>query len=279
MPGKKLSIITINYNNKKGLLKTIESIVNQTFNDFEFIIIDGGSTDGSLEIIKEFSNKIDYSVSEPDRGIYNAMNKGIIVATGEYCNFMNSGDCFYDGNILEKVFKNKTLADILIGKAKTSHRIILPPVNPTFNYFYTRKSINHQAAFIKRKLLIKYPYDEINLKIVSDWKFFFDALIIDNCSYKSMDEFIVNFDDSGIGSSDITYNILEQSNVIKSTIYPRILEDYNRIQYLDSAILRISIPVARFFDRYGKFLTPSKYYKKLKKLILSSVLFITSTLK
>ena len=263
---KKLSIITINYNNKSGLLKTIESIVNQTFQDFEFIIIDGGSTDGSLEIIKEFSNNIDYWVSEPDSGIYNAMNKGVLVATGEYCNFMNSGDCFYDRYILGTIFKHETSADILIGKARAPQRILLPPENPTFNYFYTRKPLNHQAAFIKRQLLIKYPYDEINLKIVSDWKFFIDALIIDNCSYKSIDEFVVKFDDKGIGSSDLNYNIYEQSNVIKSAIYPRILEDYNRIQYLDSVVLRMAIPIARFFDKYGKFFTPSKYYKKFKNL-------------
>jgi glycosyltransferase involved in cell wall biosynthesis len=279
MSHKKLSIITINFNNKNGLLKTVESIVNQTFQDFEFIIIDGGSSDGSLEIIKEFSDKIDYWVSEPDRGIYNAMNKGVMAASGEYCNFMNSGDCFYDGNILEKVFKNTTSADILIGKAKTSQRIIFPPQNPTFNYFYTRKSINHQAAFVKRYLLIKYPYDDINLKIVSDWKFFFDAFIIDNCSYKSIDEFVVKFDDNGIGSSDINYNILEQSGVINSNIYPRILEDYKSIQYLDSVLIRMSISVTRIFYKYGKFLSPAKYYRKIEKIVLNIVRSFTAVLR
>ena len=80
----KLSVITINYNNRDGLKKTIESVVNQTYKDFEYIIIDGGSTDGSVEVLKEYSDKIDYWVSEPDKGIYNAMNKGIDIAKGEY---------------------------------------------------------------------------------------------------------------------------------------------------------------------------------------------------
>jgi glycosyltransferase involved in cell wall biosynthesis len=88
----KLSVITINYNNAIGLRKTIESVVNQTFRDYEYIIIDGGSTDGSVDVIKEYADKIDYWVSEPDKGIYNAMNKGVAAAHGEYTNFLNSGD-------------------------------------------------------------------------------------------------------------------------------------------------------------------------------------------
>ena len=92
----KFSIITINYNNVEGLRNTIKSVVNQTYTDYEFIIIDGGSTDGSVEVIKEYANIITYWVSEPDKGIYNAMNKGIEVANGEYLNFMNSIFFFKD---------------------------------------------------------------------------------------------------------------------------------------------------------------------------------------
>ena len=84
MSQRKFSIITINYNNKEGLRKTIESVVGQSFRDFEYIIIDGGSTDGSIEVIKEYAGKVDYWVSEPDKGIYHAMNKGVLQAHGEY---------------------------------------------------------------------------------------------------------------------------------------------------------------------------------------------------
>ena len=87
----KLSVITINYNNRDGLHKTIASVVNQSWREFEYIVIDGGSTDGSVDVIKSFADRIDYWVSEPDKGIYNAMNKGIDVAQGEYCIFINSG--------------------------------------------------------------------------------------------------------------------------------------------------------------------------------------------
>ncbi len=91
----KLSIITVNLNNKDGLQKTIDSVISQTFKDFEWIVIDGGSTDGSKELIEKYSDYISYWVSEPDKGIYNAMNKGIKVAKGDYLEFLNSGDIFF----------------------------------------------------------------------------------------------------------------------------------------------------------------------------------------
>ena len=112
----KYSIITINYNNCDGLEKTIQSVINQSYQNFEFIIIDGGSTDSSVEVIKKYSNKIDYWISEPDKGIYHAMNKGIIQAHGEYLNFMNSGDLFYDNDVLKDISIKIDLKDIIIGK-------------------------------------------------------------------------------------------------------------------------------------------------------------------
>ena len=99
----KISIVTINYNNPSGLKKTIESVVNQTWKNFEYIIIDGGSTNGDVDIIKSFDNQIDYWVSEPDKGIYNAMNKGIKKATGDFIIFINSGDNFTNSSVLEEV--------------------------------------------------------------------------------------------------------------------------------------------------------------------------------
>lgn len=111
----KLSIITINYDNKEGLLKTILSVVNQINHDYEYIIIDGGSNDGSVDIIKDYADKIDYWVSSKDKGIYNAMNKGIDVAKGEYCIFMNSGDTFYDSNTLKLCIPCLDGTDVLAG--------------------------------------------------------------------------------------------------------------------------------------------------------------------
>ena len=96
----KFSIITVNYNNLEGLKKTVESVKNQTYQKFEYIVIDGGSYDGSLEFIKDNESLLDYWVSEPDSGVYQAMNKGIEKATGEYLLFLNSGDHFCNTKVL-----------------------------------------------------------------------------------------------------------------------------------------------------------------------------------
>ena len=110
----KLSIITVNLNNKAGLQKTIESVFSQTFTDYEYLVIDGGSEDGSKELIKKYENKFVYWVSEKDKGIFNAMNKGILKASGEYLLFLNSGDYFYDSAVLDDVFDKAASTDIHI---------------------------------------------------------------------------------------------------------------------------------------------------------------------
>ena len=112
---KKYTIITINFNNSAELRQTIESVLGQTMKDFEYIVIDGGSTDGSVEVIKDYADHIDYWVSEPDKGVYNAMNKGLGKAHGEYVNFMNSGDTFHSPDVLEEVDSKIGDADILFG--------------------------------------------------------------------------------------------------------------------------------------------------------------------
>ena len=161
------SIITINYNNIDGLRKTIESVVRQSFKDFEYIVIDGGSTDGSAELIKEHQDCIDYWVSEPDNGIYNAMNKGIKAAHGEYINFLNSGDCFYNNGVLEDTLQHLK-ADIVHGKMYDQSKGKLPYLidrTPTMHYLY-ESSMQHPASFFRRELFKDSLYDE-NYRIVS----------------------------------------------------------------------------------------------------------------
>ncbi|MGN1176819.1 MAG: glycosyltransferase family 2 protein, partial [Roseburia sp.] len=116
----KYTIITINYNNGKELRRTIESVINQTLTDFEYVVIDGGSTDDSVSIIKEYGDRIDFWISERDKGVYNAMNKGLSHAHGEYVNFMNSGDSFYSPTVLEEIDSEIGDADILFGNVCNS---------------------------------------------------------------------------------------------------------------------------------------------------------------
>jgi glycosyltransferase involved in cell wall biosynthesis len=159
----KYSIITVNFNNKEGLRKTIESVIHQTFRDFEFIIIDGGSTDGSVDVLKEYDSQINYWVSEPDGGIYNAMNKGVAHAHGDYCIFMNSGDCFYNQTVLEQVNAVNPIENIVVGKVAIDNQdnIISPPPQGVLTMYHLYSgSVPHQGSFIKTELLRKYPYDE-----------------------------------------------------------------------------------------------------------------------
>lgn len=221
----KLSIITINFNNRDGLRKTIESVVNQTWQEFEYIIIDGGSTDGSVEVIKEYADRIDYWVSEPDKGIYDAMNKGFDQAKGEYCLFMNSADTMYEKTTLEKVNAALDGTDIVCGQLKFPHGYIMKgPKVVSMQHFYT-STLPHQATFIKTQLLKDEPYDT-SYRIVSDWKFWIQSLIFKNATYKTIDHIIADFDVSGISSTHEELRIKEQMAVLNELIPHRILCNY-----------------------------------------------------
>ena len=226
------SVITINYNNCKGLRQTIDSVLGQSYKDFEYIIIDGGSSDGSVEILNEYDDKIHFWVSEPDNGIYNAMNKGVVQAHGEYCIFMNSGDCFYDLTVLERVNAADPTEDIVVGKVaidKQNHIISPPPKgNLTMFHLYSG-SIPHQGSFIRTDLLRRYPYDE-SLKISSDWKFFVQTLIIDNCSILYLDEFVARYDTDGLSSSNPKLMRQEKEAVMSALFPPRVLADYRKVK-------------------------------------------------
>ena len=246
----KYSVITINYNNEEGLRKTIKSVVGQSFTDFEYIVIDGGSTDGSVGVIKEYSDKINYWVSEPDRGIYHAMNKGIAQAHGDYCIFMNSGDCFYNNTVLEKNQSVSSNEDIIIGKVSVDKPgiIISPPPKDelTFYHLYSG-SIPHQGSFIRTELLRKYPYDE-NLKISSDWKFFVQTMILDNCSVRFVDDYIANYDLNGFSSVNPQLMREEKENLLKELLPPRVLEDFRRMK-ASECLTQTLTPQLR--DNYG----------------------------
>lgn len=230
---KLLTIITINYNNNTGLSKTFDSIRQQTTYDFEYIVVDGGSSDGSLELIKNNADIIDNYISEHDNGIYNAMNKGAHIATGEYITYLNSGDILHDNRVIEDIYKilhTNDPVDIYFGQVlnitedKTSlfkfdHKLTLL----TLHY----DVVNHSGAFIKRSLQLKYPYRE-DLKICSDRQFFIETIIFENCNYKVIDRVITKFDKTGISSSSATSSLMNFENevIINSLLPPRIIDDY-----------------------------------------------------
>jgi glycosyltransferase involved in cell wall biosynthesis len=198
----KLSIITINYNNVDGLQKTIESVINQKFRDFEYIIIDGGSIDSSMELINKSAKNINYWISEADNGIYHAMNKGIQKAHGDYCFFLNSGDYFVSPEVLESVFSENLTEYIIFGNlriclnGKTVGKIKGKAVL-TFLDLYNSNVVKHQSAFIKRSLFESFGLYNEDLKIVSDWEFFIKTLGLASVSYRFVDVDIAYFDNDG----------------------------------------------------------------------------------
>lgn len=228
----KFSIITINYNDQSGLRQTIESVVSQIYNDVEYIIIDGGSTDGSVGLIKEFATDIDYWVSEKDRGIYHAMNKGVAQAHGDYCLFLNSGDFFCNDAVLNKIQDIGCNEDIVVGKVVSKDGqspLFLPPSRDISLYYLYSGTVPHQGAFIKTDLLRRIPYDE-NLRIVSDWKFFLEAIIFNNCSIRYVDEFVAMFDTTGVSTSNPDKMWKEKEQVLSELFPPRVLADYRQMK-------------------------------------------------
>lgn len=187
----RLSIITINYNNKEGLQKTIGSVAAQQGFEWEYLVIDGGSTDGSKEVIEAQKEHIDYWVSEKDKGIYNAMNKGIAAATGEYLLFLNSGDYLYEPVSLSKAFSHIgdeaiCSCDIRVYDSKTGEYRVWPAPGSVSYTFFFDTTLNHQSTFIRRELFVTYgPYSENNV-VGADWEFFFLVLGVHSRSYKKI---------------------------------------------------------------------------------------------
>ena len=216
----KLSIITINYNNKAGLQKTIDSVVAQTWRDFEWIIIDGGSTDGSKELIEQYQQHFAYWCSEPDKGVYNAMNKGIEKAKGEYMNFMNSGDIFYSKDTLEEVFARNTLnADMLYGDwvriEKENNILMKAPNEVSLDFFYT-DNICHQAMFLKSSAMKQRGYDE-TFQIYADWARWME-MALDGLVFQYVPVTICCFDATEGLSNKLTSNLDMEKERMRSMI-------------------------------------------------------------
>jgi glycosyltransferase involved in cell wall biosynthesis len=228
----KLSIITINYNNLDGLKKTIESVSSQTCKEFEYLIIDGGSTDGSVAYIESKSDAIDYWISEPDKGIYNAMNKGIELATGEYILFINSGDHLFSDKAVKSAEKYLQSYDVIyfnlqIISEDKRFKIHSLPDKLKFSDFFI-DSWPHPSTFTKRELFDKVGLYDENLKIFSDWKFMILALFKYQCSYLKVDEILSTFYLGGVSSQTDLFG--ERNQVLKEFFNGYVL-DYEELYF------------------------------------------------
>lgn len=212
-----ISIITINLNNRDGLRKTIESVICQTYFDkIEYIIIDGGSTDGSVDVIKEYEDRISYWVSEKDSGIYNAMNKGVDVSSGDYSLYLNSGDYLNGADVIEKVY-DKLDKDIVYGdENKISNMLRLSKYPDGLDeWFFKRTALPHQSTFIKTSLLKENKYSE-DWKLLGDWKFFREMIMVKKVSYKHIPIVISNYGLDGVSTVQRNLHNAEKEEYYRS---------------------------------------------------------------
>lgn len=210
-----ISIITVVYNGEKYLESTIKSVIGQTYDNIEYIIIDGASTDGTLDIIKKYEDKIDYWVSEKDKGIYDAMNKGIDMTNGNWLNFMNAGDTFFDNHVLNKIFTKHDLEniDMIYG----NHHVIYP--NNTrivkagdIKNIWKGSQFCHQSVFVSVK---KHKSNKFNLsnRIGADFEFFYQ-FYKQKSTYKYIDIIISNYLAGGLSDLKRVDTIVSWWNVI-----------------------------------------------------------------
>lgn len=241
----KVSIITISYNNLVGLKDTYRSIHQQTFNDYEWIVIDGGSTDGTKDFLQEHDSEIAFWCSEPDKGVYNAQNKGTKHARGEYSIYMNSGDSFYADDVLEQIFKKDIDADIIYGSwmlifedGKT--KVGRAPEAADLAYFYD-DNMCHQSMLIKTEAVRNRPYDE-SFRIYADWEEWL-ALYMQGKTFQRIDTIVCNFVVGGISTGD---NASEKLKAERKAEIKRINERYYD-KTLQKTMKRV-VPILREYN-------------------------------
>lgn len=259
-----LTIITVNFNNNVGLKNTIKNLKKQSFQDYEHIIIDAGSSDGSKETIIAYENERDnhltYWVSEPDKGIYDGMNKGIKQARGEYLYFLNSGD-YLTKNILSQIPFDGT--QYIYGNIKLVHAkkgSVIWEYPDTFDTFFLANPngwISQQACFIHKSLFLQHTYDT-DYKIISDWIHVVRCILFEGCSYKHLPLLVAIFDGNGESSNgERTWK--ERNKWIKENLPSAFFKAFTELE---------TFRKSDFADILSLISQTRKFHKRVKKLIL-----------
>ena len=246
----RLSIITINRNNAVGLDETLQSVANQTFREFEYVVIDGASTDGSIEVIKKHETEFAHLkwVSEPDSGIYNAMNKGVRMASGDYIQILNSGDRLAAPDVTHRMLAALEMAgnpSIFYGNMvkcfPNGHKRVdksFAGQEITMLGMYTG-TLNHDPAYIRHDLFEKYGYYDESLKIVSDWKWYTQAIIFGGEKPQYVDIDVTLFDMTGISETNKDLDKAERKQVLTQLFPKAVLADYERYAFPIDQIKRL----------------------------------------
>lgn len=263
MENPKISVITVCYNAVDIIEETILSVINQTYSYLEYIVIDGASTDGTVDVVRKYSDRISVFVSEPDKGIYDAMNKGIKVATGDWINFMNAGDTFFSNSILKEV--SDYLADgidILYGDTMLifSMTKILKHADP-IDTIKDKMAFGHQASFINAQFHKSLLYD-ISFLSSGDYNFFYNAYM-NGAFFKYVPLVIANYEaESGISASNYYRVRLEDGRIkgVDGDILFRLRLLFNFIFYRARQVVKKIIPV-KFVKRI-QLMNYNKLYKE-----------------
>lgn len=259
----KISIITINLNNVEGLERTLNSVINQTVKKFEYIVIDGGSSDKSLLMLEQCKNQIDKLIIEPDNGIYHAMNKGIKLSTGEYIIFLNSGDVFVNNSVIESVLSLLQDSEIIFGDLIWRDGLITNYPHILDFSFLRNRSLPHQATFIKLDLFYKHGYYDEDNRITSDWKFFLLCICKYNVSYKKIPFVISKMESGGISDSKLSNTgkrIINEKCDFLNSEFKSFLRDYELLARIKALIAPLTIKFwKRYFSKYRKSSAVSAY--------------------
>ncbi|WP_431158314.1 glycosyltransferase family 2 protein [Winogradskyella poriferorum] len=264
-----LSIITINFNNASGLKKTMDSISSQTNSSIEHLVIDGNSTDKSMDVIKSFNYENLRYISEPDTGIYNAMNKGIKMAKGNYLLFLNSGDYLESNSVIEKVLPflakdYSVLSGHLIFDENSGPRLREHPEKITFSYL-VGNAISHPSTFIKRDLFSKYGMYDESLNIVADWAFFIKVLGLNNETFLKLPFTVSVFDTRGVSSDVNNFDeVYKERHDVLCSYFPRVFNNENDT-YIFDKFLKTN---KRF--KYLKIIDKSPLFRKIATLQLGA---------
>jgi len=253
-----VSVVTVSYNAVSTIEQTILSVINQTYLYIEYIIIDGGSTDGTVDIIKKYADKIAYWVSEPDKGIYDAMNKGIKVATGEWINFMNCGDRFYDKNVLAEIFLKNNEADVIYGN------VMIDVLN--YEYIHLSDKLDsiklympfcHQSSFVKTYLVQRNPFD-LKYKFVADYNMFYQ-FYRQGYVFKYVNMVVACYNKEGGFTDSNSFNCIREAFKVNEENVSSIFIGYLKIKSIIKSLLPKSI---QYHIRFLKYMIDDRYIKK-----------------
>jgi glycosyltransferase involved in cell wall biosynthesis len=268
-----VTVITVTYNVESSLQATIDSIKSQSYKNIEYIIIDGKSSDKTINIIKSNRSIISKWVSEKDNGIYDAMNKGIDLANGEWINFMNSGDTFVNNTTVEDfILEKRSNIDIYYGSryiVYKDHKKLQKPF--PIDEFYNRMPFGHQSAFIKTTVMKNYKYD-LHYKIASDYDFFLKCYQ-NGARFYDLGFVICNFDINGRSSKQRLKTALETNNIIKDHLKISQLKDTYFYKILEKEICKSSSKhetiskLLKELSDISFYSHPIKKYKTYKRLM------------